>query len=395
MSYFTYPIFFTPNFLALKNHFIDELTQARDTLLACDNDFALMKHAVDDLYRLFNQITGISIHHLNEDKDILLPSGKAISTAAAAHCLLEMKRTAVFLRGINKAIIQKLSQATDKPIRILYAGTGPYGTLLTPLLPLYKSTDLKVDLLDINRQSIIALRDLIGKLGLSKYVGDVFCTDATTFMVSKPYDIVICETMLACLKSEPQVAIMQNLIPQLQPDAIFIPEEISIDAALTNPKMEQDRLLYFEGEKSPFRRIELGNIFIVNRCNLETKRMQRSIIIPDKTEEFPVLKVFTTVNVFGNEFLSENDSSITLPKQFYDFRRDKGREVSFKYEQGEKPHIESSLHTHCSKYSLVFNLLVTSNLFLWKLLLVNFSYLPLGTPQVMMGVVGYYAMDRH
>ena len=330
----------------MRNLFIDELTQARDTLLACGNDFALMKHAVDELYRLFNQITGVSIYHLNEDKDILLPSGKAISTAAAAHCLLEMKRTAVFLRGINDAIVQALEKNKAKAIRILYAGTGPYGTLVLPLLTLYKPAQLVVDWLDINPQSLTALQKIIDAFKLQSYVGEVYCADATTFTVSKPYDIVISETMLACLKAEPQVAIMQNLIPQLQPDAIFIPEEISIDAALTNPRMEQERLLYFEGERPPFRRIELGNIFTVNRCNLETKKMQRSIIIPDKTEEFPVLKVFTTVKVFGNEFLSENDSSITLPKQFYDFRREKGREVNFKYVQGEKPHIESSLLTH-------------------------------------------------
>jgi predicted RNA methylase len=346
------PDFYIPvltNFLALKNLFIDELTQARDTLLSCGNDFALMKHAVDVLYRLFSQITGVSIQHLNRDKDILLPSGKAISTAAAAHCLLEMKRTAVFLRGINDAIVQALEKNESKPIRILYAGTGPYGTLLLPLLTLYKPAQLVVDWLDINPQSLTALQKIIDAFNLHAYAGEVYCADATTFTVSKPYDIVISETMLACLKNEPQVAIMQNLIPQLQLDVIFIPEEISIDAALTNPKMEQDRLLYFEGERPPFHRIELGNIFTVNRCNLETIRMQRTVIIPDKTEEFPVLKVFTTVKVFGNEFLSENDSSITLPKQFYDFRREKGREVYFKYVQGEKPHIESSLHTHTAK----------------------------------------------
>jgi len=61
---------------------------------------------------------------LNQDKDIMLPSGKAISAAAAAHCLLEMKRTAVFLRGIHKAILHKLKEKKGSQLRILYAGTG-------------------------------------------------------------------------------------------------------------------------------------------------------------------------------------------------------------------------------------------------------------------------------
>lgn len=323
--------------------------QATSKLLLCQSDFAQMKRSIDELYHIFNTITQIKIEQISEDENIMLPSGKAISSAAAAHCLLELKRTTIFLRGIHKAIVQKLNKKTDSPVRILYAGTGPYGTLIIPLLTLFSPEEIQVDLLDINEQSINALHKVIDNLQLGNFISSTYCADATTFAISNNYDIVISETMLACLKSEPQVAIMQNLIPQLQSDTIFIPEEISIDAALTNPKMEQDRLLYFEGEKPPFRRIELGNIFIVNRCNLETKKMQRSIIIPEKTEEFPVLKVFTTVKVFDNEFLSENDSSITLPKQFYDFRREKGREVNFKYEQGEKPHIESSLHTHTTE----------------------------------------------
>jgi len=310
-------------------------------LLECGNNAELMKLAVDQIYKIYSRITGVKIESINQDNDILLPSGKAISTAAAAHCLLEMKRTAVFLRGINKAIIQKLSQAADKPIRILYAGTGPYGTLLTPLLPLYKSTDLKVDILDINRQSLIALHDLIRTLGLSKYVGDIFCTDATTFTVSKPYDIVISETMLACLRSEPQVAIMQNLIPQLTDDCIFIPEEISIDASLTNPKMEMDRLMYYETKQPPFERVSLGNIFKLNKRTIHKALERKRLSIPDKIANFPMLKLFTTVTVFKDEVLTDNDSSITLPKQYYNFREQPAQEVEFWYVQGEKPRIES------------------------------------------------------
>ena len=189
-----------------KQVLVKILNRNTQLLLNCGDDVGLMKLAVDQTYKIYSQITGVKIDTIHQDKDILLSSGKAISTAAAAHCLLEMKRTAVFLRGINKAIIQKLSQAADKPIRILYAGTGPYGTLLTPLLPLYASTELRVDMLDINRQSLIALHDLVDTLDISRYIDEVFCTDATTFTVSKPYDIVISETMLACLKSEPQVA---------------------------------------------------------------------------------------------------------------------------------------------------------------------------------------------
>lgn len=330
---------------------LEMLNRNTKILLECGDNAAEMKQAVDQLYRIYSSITKVKVDQINIDKDIMLPSGKAISTAAAAHCLLEMKRTAVFLRGINKAIALKLSQATNKSIRILYVGTGPYGTLLTPLLPLYKPTELKVDVLDINQKSLIALHELIAKLELEDYIDEMHYTDATTFTVTKQYEIVICETMLACLKSEPQVAIMQHLIPQLKDDCIFIPEEISIDASLTNPKMEMDRLLYYEAEQPPFERISLGNIFKLNKQTIHKALERKRIAIPDKTANFPMLKLFTTVTVFEDEVLIDNDSSITLPKQYYDFRREEAKEIEFWYVQGEKPRIESKIKQYLNELS--------------------------------------------
>ena len=312
-------------------------------LLECNNNIGQMKQAVDQLYHIYSRITGITIDQLNQDKDIFLPRGKAISTRAAAHCLLEMKRTAIFLRGINKAISIKLSENINKPIRILYAGTGPFGTLLVPLLSLYTSHELRVDLLDINHASLVALLELTGKLDLDEYIDEIFNTDATSFTVNKCYDIVICETMVACLRNEPQVAIMRNLIPQLDKACIFIPEEISIDACLTNPKMEMDRLLYYESEQPPFERRMLGNVFTISKLGLNNILFHKTITIPKDQAEFPVLKLFTKVTVFENEILTDNDSSITLPRQFYDFRKQQANEIEFWYVQGEKPGIKSRL----------------------------------------------------
>ncbi len=321
---------------------ISSIQLACRKIIACENDFYEMKKSGEELYHIFSTITGIDIHKLNEG-DIYLPSGKAISPSGAAHCLIEMKRTAVFLRGINKAINLKLADKSEKPIRILYAGTGPFGSLVIPLLPLYKPTQVIVDLLEINPLSLEALQKVIDTIGLRKFIGEIYCADATTFKVNKQYDIVISETMLACLRSEPQVAIMQNLIPQLSANSIFIPEEISIDANLTNSKMEQDRLLFHEEEKPEFRRIELGNVFKVTKNNLDAGKMRKVIDIPVNGLDFPILKLFTTVTVFENEVLCENDSSITLPVTFCDLRNNHVEQVEFCYKQGAKPLIECKI----------------------------------------------------
>jgi predicted RNA methylase len=302
-----------------------------------------MKQAVDDLYQVFSKITGVTIDQLNQDKDIMLPSGKAIGVAAAAHCLLEMKRTAVFLRGINKAILQKLQERKGNRLRILYAGTGPYGTLVIPLLLLYSKEEIKVDWLDINPNALNALQKVIETLEVADYTGDIYCSDATTIQLSYSYDIAISETMQACLKNEPQVAVMQNLIPQLNDECIFIPEEIKIDASLTNPKMEMERLLYYDNnEQHSVVRRSLGNIFAVSKNELYSIGSRTTIIIPaDVVPDFPVLKLFTTVRIFDNEILTDNDSSITLPQLYYDFRKQQVRSVEFWYVPGEKPRIES------------------------------------------------------
>lgn len=310
-------------------------------ILDCQSDIFLMKESVDQMYKLFYPITGIGISE--NQADILLSSGKAISPSAAAHCLLEMKRTAIFLRGINKAINDKLTNSGTKPIHLLYAGCGPYATLITPLLSLYAPNQVQVDLLDINEESLNASKNLACAFGFDDFIAEYYLQDATKFIVQKPYDIVLSETMTSCLRNEPQVAIMQNLVPQIHAGSIFIPEEISIDAWLTNPKTENDRLICFEGEKPPFDRISLGNVFKVNREKLDIKYLRNTLPLPDDTSSFPELKLFTSIRVFGDETLGENDCSLNIPLKYYDFRAHTGKAVEFWYEQGATPGINCRL----------------------------------------------------
>jgi len=149
--------------------------------------------------------------------------------------------------------------------------------------------------------------------------------------------------MLACLKSEPQIAIMQNLIPQLKKSCVFIPEEISIDAILTNPTMEMENLIYHENEQPPLERYLLGNIFRINKLTLNDILQHKTMLIPDDIDDFPVLKLFTTVRVYKDEMLSENDSSLTIAREYYDLRLQRASEVEFWYAQGKKPRIESRI----------------------------------------------------
>jgi len=227
---------------------------ATETLISCGNDFQKMKQSVDSLYELFKSITGIDFTKWS-DADIHLPSGKAISAEGAAHCLLEFKRTAIFLRGIKQAIDSKVD-SNKRQVKILYAGCGPYATLITPLLPYYSADRINVTLLDVNSVSLNSAEKLINEFGLGDYIDQFVLDDAATYKVDRLYDIVISETMQAGLKNEPQVAITQNLIPQCNADAIFIPEQITIDAYLRKRGIWEEDLLLEEGGETNHSQID-------------------------------------------------------------------------------------------------------------------------------------------
>lgn len=321
----------------ISSQYADFVGDESVVLINCDDDCQKMKQSVDGLYQIFKTITGIDISNLNEE-DIYLPSGKAISPSGAAHCLLEMKRTTIFLRGIKKAIDYKV-KSTNKLVRILYAGCGPYATLITPLLHYYSTDKIRITLLDINSVSLAAAEKLLKELGLESYVEQFILDDATTYKVALPYDIVISETMQSGLKKEPQVAIAQNLIPQCSEDTIFIPEKIRIDAFLRKRGIwDGEQLLEAGGEIS-----YLCELFTVSKENLDSSVFRKIVNLPQTHNKPYDLFLHTTINVFGDEVLGLNDCSLNLPLKYYEIRDGYPSLIEFWYNQSSKPRIESKV----------------------------------------------------
>ncbi|NVO10333.1 MAG: class I SAM-dependent methyltransferase [Bacteroidales bacterium] len=315
---------------------------AVERLIHCGDDFQEMKLAVESLYEFFKSITGIDFTKWN-DADIHLPSGKAISAEGAAHCLLEFRRTAIFLRGIKQAVDSKVD-SNEGQIKILYAGCGPYATLITPLLHYYSADKISVTLLDVNSVSLNAAEKLINELRLGDYIEQFVLADAATYKVDRPYDIVISETMQAGLKNEPQVAIAQNLIPQCSVDTIFIPERITIDAYLRKRGIwDGDRLLEEGGETN-----HLGELFTVSKANLDSSSYRKVITLPQTFNKPYDLLLYTTIKVFGNEVLGLNDCSLNLPLKYFELREGYTKTVEFWYNQSNKPKIESKILDYIS-----------------------------------------------
>ncbi|WDF53943.1 hypothetical protein [Mucilaginibacter sp. KACC 22063] len=311
------------------------ISSATQTLLFDDN-YLHITDALKQLHSVFAKSTGVKAGDINDD-DIMLPTGKAISTIKAAHCLMEIERTRRFLKGIFKAITQLLEQKKDVPVTILYAGCGPYATLLTPLTSMFTSEQVKFIFLDINPFSLEAAKQLYNDLQLQDYVIDFVCTDATTYQVQENIDLFLSETMLNGLRREPQLAIMDNIIPQLDPDAIVIPAEITINAVLT--RWEEERNGFFNENYVPAR-IHAGTVYKTSR-EFELPKPVTINVPASKTHNH--LNLFTEIRVFDNEMLHPYSTSLTIPISINGFdNSNKDVDVSFNYVISEDPEFKVS-----------------------------------------------------
>lgn len=295
-----------------------------------------MREGVNELHSLFSSGSGVTAKTINDD-DIYLPSGLAISPTKAAHCLLEYQRTAIFLRGIYKGIAQLKLNYPGERLHILYAGCGPYATLLTPLTAFFKADEVAFHLLDINTCAIDAARKLYDTLELNEYVAEWICADATTYKVPEgtTMHMMISETMQNALRSEPQVDVMMNLVPQLPARGVFIPHEITISAKLVT--VEETWKPITTG-KQPLR-IPLGPIYSISRENVTPAR-DITITIPEDTSECNQLNLFTDIITFDDEKLDFNKCSLNIPWQLTAVGEHKGEKLHIHYRMGRNPGFE-------------------------------------------------------
>ncbi len=312
------------------------LKNATNTILNCGNSVGEMKKSVDCMYEIYSSVSGVTFNNQN-DEELFLRSGKAISTSEAAFCLMDMKRTAFFLRGINKAIEDMHLQKGITEIKILYAGCGPYGTLSTPLLLKYKHLKLTVDLLDINQTSLNSVKRIIKTLNLNSHINNYILADAAEFKMDRKYDIIISETMQAALKNEPQVAIMQNLIPQMQEHAIFIPEKIVIGLQVSSNGVWNKKELKLEKEE----RVNVAEVFNISKKNISDVDIEKTFLIPDFFGNEQKIRLSTTIKVYKSYVLKEEDCTLNFPQELPSDDLRNSKFLTFRYEKTKLPRIKS------------------------------------------------------
>ncbi len=257
-----------------------------------------------------------------------LEGGVALSSHHASTCIFDHKRTSAFLKGAYSAIQELLKRFPGEKITILYAGCGPLGPILLPLLPLFSAQRVEVILLDIHQSSIDSVRHLVSTLGLGDYILSYEVGNAITYQkpIGTKLHMVLTETMQAALVAEPQVAISLNLIPQLEPEGIIVPEKINIELACADysklPYLRQRDnhcVLINSDQALEVPPIILGTALLVDKAlghqNIGQKpsSFKTSWELPElDTKTHPDLCLFTSLSIFGNT-IEMADTMITNP----------------------------------------------------------------------------------
>ncbi|MCG7549602.1 methyltransferase domain-containing protein [Pseudoalteromonas sp. Of7M-16] len=308
--------------------FVKTLLRAKKSTVAK----AEIKAMVDYL----GKVTGVfSSTDMNASEKAQTASGVAISPVQAAKCFEETVRTQIFCQGVAQAIQDKITKNIS-PVRVLYAGTGPYATLLLPLLAASDNLPLEITLIDIHKENINAVNKLINHFDLEHYNISVNQGDATLWQ--KPpsqsdFDIVISETMTALLKREPQVYIFKHLVRYLKPCGVMIPEDVSLKAWLTKVEGERQgtQLLgeFFRLDKQTSLALSQG----------DHGSFKSNLTIPHGDWSGYTVKLTTDIIVYRNLTLTEGDCSLNIAFNFspYDVVLEQNHPICFEYVAPQSP----------------------------------------------------------
>lgn len=296
------------------------LERVASTILDLNSSTLSLQQALDAFARHCSDVSAIVPDRSFDGwaGDSLLSHGVAINPQAAAFCIRDYTRTVIFIRGVHAAITALLARCRQQPIRILYAGCGPFATLLLPLLTRFKAGQLDVTLLDIHQRSLDSVDKLLCDFALDDYRIQLVSADACHYRHPDALDLVIAETMQKSLEQEPQFAVTANLAPQLSRDGIFIPEQIDIELSLVAPAQEQ----------ATRRRYPLASVFTllpaaaagqmqaarINALSSKYELAHQRIRIPALANLGSLeALLFTRIKVFGEYALNDYDAEISLP----------------------------------------------------------------------------------
>lgn len=244
--------------------------------------------------------------------------GYAILPSLAANCLKDSIRTAGFAKGLFDAINVAKKTFTERPIRILYAGCGPFATLAMIVAPFFEKGEVEFTALDVYEASVACANKVAKNLGQADKFKEIKWGDATNYKVKgKRPHIIITETMQSQLLTEPQPQITAELGDQLEDGGIFIPQLVDVNAFAGRTEYSGIRHDPFVSDLEPIgelfkltpelaRLVKDGNGQINMARLTQALTVNKTLPISDRAAELPQLIIQTRVHIFGNEWLTGN-----------------------------------------------------------------------------------------
>ncbi len=260
----------------------------------------------------------------SSELDVHTTSGSALAPRWAIQCIKDLQRTKQYTLGLFKAVNESLKKDPNTPVHILYAGTGPFASLVLPLTTRFTPQQLQFTLLEVNPESMAWLDIVIKQFKLEDYIIATELTDAATYKIDKSQtiDIVLSETMTAGLKNEPQVAISYALMDQLPEKTILVPEQIQLSMCLVNA----DKFYDYKLSKGDLNEAikDLGVVFTLDKKHIAKhgtlfKKEYPNVAFPEQiipipkgaNRHFDAIQLKTDITVFKDIKLESDQSGIT------------------------------------------------------------------------------------
>ncbi len=271
-----------------------------------------------------------------------LISGKALSARDAARCVLDHQRTTEYVRAIDQAIDAALHRWPQSCVRVLYAGCGPWASLLLLLAQRWQGR-VSIHLVDVHSCSLQTAVALFARIGQTQAISAVSCRDASTLQIEpdqRPH-VLVAEVMQRALEREPQVAVTAQLAPQLIDGGVMVPHCIEVNLVLA-------RFVDEFGPDAPRVRIPLMPLIALRADTATSLRNQIAIgadslpavavTVPDDIDEHLDLMLCTRIEVAPGCVLGDYDSGITYPKHLHALgHARRGQRLLARYRLGPDP----------------------------------------------------------
>lgn len=263
-------------------------------------------------------------------------TGLVMAVKDAIHTVNDIYRIKAFIRGIDQALA---TIAVIRPVHLLYPACGPFAPLLLPLISYYQQRDigpqqLRITLVDIQPGAVKVLNQLVDDLDIRSYIHAICCQDVMDFQPEQPIDVLVMEALQHGFSREGHLAFARHLSQFLSPDAIMIPEKISVTASLNigqreyvDQWAEQDRTHSslidptVQQERTPLGEVfsltldKLRNLNVIPLGDsaelVECDQVRIPTGVSDISKQSLLLSV--TATTFGQEEILEYDSGITHP----------------------------------------------------------------------------------